>query len=414
MDSAETQVPEETILRRHPWSVISIVLSLFYAARIFADATNSKLWGVDFGVFHAGGSLIASDGYDAAYDTERFSDVLATDYFTTLADGENVSHFISTPTFGWFAQGLAWLPFTPSLAVWFAVGFALLVPAVRMLSLPTWVAGALLISPMMAINLILGQTGIFVLVLFAGIHLAHRDNKIVLAGLLAGLIIVKPVLALGYGVLWLVQFRTYARAIGVAVLTGVVLSIPTFVGGLGSWQGFLEAMQERADSESRWTQQAASVPEFIKLLFPLSASWVTLASWVVGLGVGLIFMLAAHRRYGHDPEVMSAAAIVATVISSPHLLTYDTMILVIPVAVAYTRGILTGDRGGMLFAIVTAAFVIGPVLYNLQYDILGRGIGSEFPAVMLCVALLVRWDRAESVDDDPAGVDSLAPVLADA
>lgn len=279
MEAGETQHTQETIMRRNPWSVLAVVVSVFYAARVVADALSDRLLGVDFGVFHAGGSLIGSEGYDAAYDTDRFTEVLATDYFAPVGDGANVSHFISTPTFGWFAQALAWLPFTPSLIIWYIAGLLLLVPACRMLSLPNWVAAALLISPMMAINTILGQTGIFVLLLFIGIHIAHRENRLVLAGLLAGLIVVKPVLALGYGLLWLIQFRTYARSIAVAVATGAVLSIPTVIGGLGPWQGFLAAMQERADAESSWAQQAPSVPEFVKLLFPLSESWITLASW---------------------------------------------------------------------------------------------------------------------------------------
>lgn len=110
---------------------------------------------------------------------------------------------------------------------------------------------------------------------------------------------------------------------------------------------------------------------------------------------------------------MSAAAIVASVLASPHLLTYDTMIFVIPVAVAYSRGLLTGDRGGMLFAIVAVSYVLGPVLYIMQFEILGRGIGLELPAVLLCCALLVRWD-GEAPESSDSESERLAPVLADA
>lgn len=413
MAEAENLDTEETVVRRHPWSTVAIVISLFYGIPMIFDVVTKDFLGVDFGVFHAGGTLIRNDGYSAAYDTERFTRVLEDDYFPLLADGTSVSHFISTPTFGWFAQVLTWLPFTPSLLVWLAVGFALLVPACRLLSLPSWVAGGLLISPMMAVNITLGQTGVLVLMLFVGLHRAHEHGRVVVAGALAGLIVLKPVLAFGYGLLWLIQMRTYRRSIVVAAATGAALSLPTVVSGLDPWEGFTGAMRERTDAESGWAQQAASVPEFVKLLFPLSPSWVTMLAWAAGIAVAVLILVAANRRNGNDAEMMSAAAVVATVIASPHLLIYDTLILVIPVAVAYKRGLLTGDRGGLLFALITVAFAFGPPVYRMQYDIFGRGIGIELPAVLIGVALAVRWDKGAntpSVD----GEAPLAPILADA
>lgn len=397
-----------TFVGRRPWTVLAIVLGAGYFFSVLANAVNTHQLGLDFGVFHAGGSLIRSSGYDAAYDSTGFSDHLTADYFPALADSATVAHFISTPTFGWFSQALTVVGFDLALAVWLTVGVVVLVPASRLLQLPTWAPAALLFSPMMARNIGLGQTGALALLLFVCLHRAHIDGRMMRMGMLAGLLILKPPLALGYGLLWVARAARYRQALLTAALTGVMLSIPTLLGGIGPWRLFLDAMSERTDAESAWSQQSSSLPEFLKLLFPLAPSYVSVGSWAVGIIAAFVLIVAGHRRFGDDAEVMSAVAVVATVVASPHLLVYDSLILVIPVAVAYRRGILTGERGAALVAVITASFAFGPALYDLQYGLVGRGIGLEFPALMACALLLVRWN-----DESRFCPGQSVPVLAD-
>lgn len=382
---------DDSILRRYRWSVLALVLGVGNLLAVLAKAAQNETFGIDFGVFHAGGALIELSGFDRAYDQTAFSEYFTAEYFPSLVGSTTVSHFISTPVFGWFAQALSLLPFGPSFVLWLALGGLALIPAIRMLGLPRWVPAIVLVSPMMALNTSLGQTGAFVLLLFALIHVSMVDRQLVRCGLLAGLLILKPPLAFGYGLLWLVQARRYWSAIATSVGTGLVLAIPTLVSGLGPWQGFLDAMTDRTDLESSWSQQSASVPEFLKLALPLAPSWVTVMTWVIGLLVALAVIVEANRRFGDDPELMSSAAVIATVLASPHLLVYDSLILVIPAAVAYRRGLLTGDRAGVLAVITTASLVLGPALYEVQYSWFGRGIGVELPALAMCVWLLVKW-----------------------
>lgn len=397
-----------TIVRRRPWTVLATVLAAGYFFGVIARAIETEQLGIDFGVFHAGGSLINSQGYEAAYDNAGFSRHLATEYFPALAESSTVAHFISPPTFGWFAQGLTFWSFEVAVVIWLVVCAAALVPACRLLRLPVWSPAVLLLSPMMARNFGLGQTGSLMLLLFAGLHCAHVEGRLIRGGVLAGLLILKPPLAFGYGLLWLTQATRHRWSIVAAALTGIVVSIPTLTGGLRPWRLFLDSMLERTDAESAWSQQSSSLPEFLKLLLPLAPSYVSVASWLVGIAVAWGVLIAANRRFGSDAEFMSATAVVATVIASPHLLVYDSLILVVPVAVAYRRGLLTGDRAGLLAAITTASFAFGPAVYELQYGLVGRGIGLEFPALVLCSALLVRWN-----DEGPGGDGSLLPVLPD-
>ncbi|MFT7473943.1 MAG: hypothetical protein ACI81L_000858 [Verrucomicrobiales bacterium] len=398
-----------TILRRRPWSVVSVVLASGFLFGVVSNAIKKETIGIDFGVFHAGGSLIRTSGYDAVYNTTTFSNFLTTEYFPSLVGSRTVSHFISTPTFGWFSQVLSLVPFTAAFVLWLLLGAFALVSACRHLGLPRWTPVVLLISPIMALNTSLGQTGPFALLLFAYIHRETVEDRPFRLGVLSGLFILKPPLALGYGLLWLIWSRRYLHSLLAAAFTGLLLSVPTFIGGLQPWRGFIGAMEERADAESAWSQQSSSVPEFLKLFLPNAPSWVTVLSWGIGLGAAAMLVLVAQRRFGHDAEVMSAAAVVATVVASPHLLVYDSLILLVPAAVAYRRGLLTGDRAGLLAAIMTASFAFGPVIYNLQYDVAGRGIGMELPALVACVWLLVRWNEQKQAEAEP-----LLAVLADA
>lgn len=397
-----------TIVRRRPWTVLATVLGAGYFFSVIANAFDNEQLGIDFGVFHAGGSLIGSEGYGVAYDSAGFSQHLTTEYFPALAESATVAHFISTPTFGWFSQGLTIAGFDVAFIAWLVVCAVVLVPASRLLRLPAWTPLVLLFSPMMARNISLGQTGSLALLLFASLHRAHVDGRMVRAGVLAGLLILKPPLAFGYGLLWVIQATRYRWALLTAALTGFVVSIPTLMGGVAPWRLFLEAIRERADAESAWSQQSSSLPEFLKLLFPLAPSYVSLGTWAIGIVAALGIVVAANRRFGDDAEFMSAAAAVATVIASPHLLVYDSLILVVPVAVAYRRDLLTGERAGVLVLITTTSLAFGPAIYDLQYGLFGRGIGLEFPALVLCVVLLLRWNTEGSVARG-----SLLPVLAD-
>lgn len=391
--------PQGTLLRRRPWSVIALTLSVGFFLAVVGNGRSSGTLGVDFGVFHAGGTLISDEGYQAAYDTGHFSEFFIDSYFPALAQSETVSHFISTPVFGFFSQALAAFPFAPALLVWTVLSFLALVPACQMLQLPRWTPVLFAISPMMAFNTSLGQTGSFVLLLFAALHIAHRQERVVGAGLLGGLMILKPPLAFGYGIMWLLNPRRYRVSIAVAGATGVVLSIPTVAGGLAPWEGFVGAMLERTAAESGWSQQSASVSEFVKLLSPGAPSGVTVASWILGFLVAAGIVQAAKRRFPGDGEILSAAAAIATVVASPHLLVYDSLVLAIPIAVAYRRGVLTHDRAGLLASLIVGSIALGPVLFEAQFQLIGRGIGAEFPALMAATGLLARWVKQAELNE---------------
>lgn len=417
LEAAETAADDSSILRRRPWSVAALAGSFAFAVSTFSDAIGSGRIGVDFGVFHAAGTTINQDGYDVVYDPTRFSQFFAEEYFPTFEVEGSVTFFINPPPFGWLAQALTVLPFELSLLVWSIVGLAAIVPACRVLGLPAWAPLAVAVSPMAVQTLRIGQTGLFVFVLFAFLHEAHRRENDLAAGVLAGLLILKPPLAIGYGILWLLGGRRHVRSIVVAAITGLVVSLPTLVAGLQPWRAYFGVLSERTDIESAWTGQSLSLAEFIKLLTPGASTTTTFISWGLGLALGFLVLGYAKRRFGDDPVLMSAIAALVTVIASPHLLLYDSLLLVIPVAVAWQRGVLKGERFSMLATILVVALVLGPIVFPEQIARFGRAIGLEFPALVVCAVLLGRWSfRAtggESVEELRGGESELSPATRD-
>ena len=140
------------------------------------------------------------------------------------------------------------------------------------------------------------------------------------------------------------------------------------------------------------------------MLSPFAASTGTTITWLLGLLVSAAFVAVGVRHYREDLEALSVIAVVATVLASPHLLIYDTFILLIPAAVAHRRGLLTGDRAGVLAAIHVVSIAFGPAIYLLQADRLGRGISLEMPALLACTWLIHHWNRRSELESEPAVV----------
>src|SRR5690606_23392799 len=132
---------------------------------------------------------------------------------------------------------LAVLPYLPALALWLAAtfaGFATVLRSVAPHSVTLWLALAL---PAGFINMLHGQNGFLIAALFGGAMLC-LDRRPILAGLLIGLLTVKPHLglllpiALLAGGRWRAILAAAATALAFAAASAAVL-------GPESWSAFL-------------------------------------------------------------------------------------------------------------------------------------------------------------------------------
>ena len=403
---AEVSPPQakrsDSLLSRYRWSVVAAVVSVAFFFNTILSSIQSGSLGFDFGVFRSGAELSQREGWDVAYGAERASQYLADAYFPHIADTPALVRFISPPPFALLARAFTIGPFELAFGVWLVAGVVALVLSTYVLGVPRWVAVVFLLSPMIAVNTWLGQTGAFVLLGFALLHRSMVNRRDVAVGVLIGLMILKPVLAVGYGLLLLIDLPRSRRALGVSAGVAALLTVPTLIGGLTPWREFAGAIQNRADIESAWSQQSLAVAEVLKFLVPNGSAGFTLFSWVAGIFAAAVLLLVARRRFGNDPEVMSCVAVIATVVGSPHLLVYDLLILAIPVAVMWKRGYLSGDRVGILATCIVASIAFGPALNRLQFVNFGRAISIEFLGLVIACSLAVRWwSRSESQASKP-------------
>jgi len=370
----------------------AVVGHVIFLLGIVSWIISKGQFGVDFAVFHLGGRSLRADGYDAVYDSAIFQAELARDYVPGLLDnGPSATSFISTPPFAWIMQPVSMIPFDVALWLWLAIGGVAVWGSVRWLGLGNRAALLAFVSPAFINNLGFGQSAPFVLLAGVAVHKMVEADRKFAAGLIGGLLIIKPTIAIGLGLWWLMDIRRWYRAVAGAALSASVVVLPTVAGGFGPWRSFADAMTQRVDVEGDFQQFSPSVPEFLKLLAPGASGTLTLIFWIVAAAAAAVLVSMALRTWSDDAAVLSAAAAVATVVASPHLLVYDTLLLIIPLAVAVNRGVLTTARTELLLAIFTCGLALGPLFYSLQFDLIGRGVGLEMPTFVLCIALMVRW-----------------------
>ncbi len=395
--------PEPRAIGDVLWFLVPVLLFLLFALAVWTNATSAGEYPLDFVVFHGAGSLFADGAVETAYDSDAFTSYLVDDY-GLVADESTVAHFLNPPPFGWFAQVLAMAPIGTSSLLWTVTAVMATIGCCLWLGLPKQALPLIAISPMFVKNLALGQTGAIALVVTVAIHHFLTTERPVPAGAVAGAFILKPPLAIGYGILWLIKGRRYGASILAALGTGLVLCLPMARDGLSPWRAFVETTVERTDLDDTISGGSSfSLPEFVKEFVGDAPTEFTLVVWAVALGLGAIALLGIDRRYNGDVELLSATASLVTVLFSPHVLAYDSLILLIPLAVGVNRGALNVRRAGLLSLIigvgVTSRLFVG-------------GPNINFVALLLCSALLYWWiDTAEASSGESGvaiGADSSA------
>lgn len=185
-----------------------------------------------------------------------------------------------------------------------------------------------LAQPAAFMNMIGGQNGFLTCSVFAA-GTALLDRRPLLAGALLGLFICKPQLALLLPVA-VIAGRHWRAIYGAALSSSALLLVALALFGVDSYAGFLAMGRQfaafMADSAWRWNQFASvfGLARFYGASQPVALSLQALAAVVAAV--------AAWRAWaaGSDRKVPILAA--ATMLVSPYLFTYDTLLLVIPFA----------------------------------------------------------------------------------
>lgn len=284
-----------------------------------------------------------------------------------------------------FLAPVALLSFTYAYVLYACVGFGLYYAALRRTA--PWRDARLpsVSFPGVLLVIIAGQIALYTTAL-AGFSLVMLRRRPVWAGVLAGLLFIKPHIALLFPLAFLCAREWRALAACVVTVIGTT-ALAAAVFGIDIYAAFLHASEFARQSIANGTAQIARVPTFFITARMLGAS-IEVAAVVHGVialcAVGV--MIDFWRRPA--PFALRAATLVcATTLVSPYLYDYDLAILALVVAWyvrdGVARGWLGGEREWLVVLWLTPAFGLLGVLH----------IGFQFMPFITLATLGMLWRR---------------------
>ena len=294
---------------------------------------SGRLKAPDFLQFYTFGRLVTSDRsslYDAAAHAATAREIhprLTLENFTP-----NYSPFVAL-----LMAPLAWVPFGQAMAVFSILSVALYALAVRLLLAVTATLGrvprdiVLLCAawPALFMTLRYGQISALTLALFATAASCHLRGAPLAAGAALGLAVYKPNL-LVTPVLTLLLAREWRLLAGVALGAGLGLAVGAGVVGLqgmAAYSGILIDLAGNPTIVQMFGTEQHSLRGLLQM-WGLHGVALRLATWLaIPLGA-LASAYVWHRT--RDQRLRWAALVVAALLASPHLLTYDLLVLAVP------------------------------------------------------------------------------------
>jgi len=239
-----------------------------------------------------------------------------------------VHDFVYPPPFLLICAPFGALPFTPALLLFLAISYTALFLALRTVTPRRWALYATVAAPALMVAILLGQCTVLVAALLAaGMSLLDRRPK--LAGLLLGLLIIKPNLVMAVPVMLLLTRRW--QVLAYAALSCLAASAAaTIAFGPAIWSHFLAA----APTVSRWLETGQVAFLMLQSVYALvrhlgfGSDIAYLAQMTAGLCA--LAMLAVVIRRGDPPAAVNAATAIASLLMTPYLMRHDFVIALLP------------------------------------------------------------------------------------
>jgi len=386
----------DTPIRRHadtkvaPLCVAALAVAFLLYARDFATTKaglsigGEALWGRDFVNVHSSGLLALRGRLDILYNVEAYR-AFQTEAYGGGLRSHNYSYPPVTLLFTWL---FALLPYGAAAIAWLCGTAALFVAAARpylaRAGLPAWIA---LLAPASLMNVWAGHYGFLVGALWLGaFHFLPR--RPVLAGVLIGLMVVKPHLAVLAPVILLA--RREWRAIAAAALTaGALVLLSALLFGPELWVTYLvETSRLQAamvDDAGTFfiTMMPTVTPALVLAGLPLAAAGACQA--VVALGA--VWLLV--KRLPADSMDAGLAGAAATFLVLPYGFAYDMTAAGLGALLLYRKA---GDHAGGSRALMLMVALVP--MSVLLFNAAALPFAPLLVAVQLAFALGVREGTA--------------------
>ena len=302
-------------------------LAALAASTLFALAVAAAAWiyhsygpGVDFASYWAAGRLALAGQPSLAYDVEAHRAIEM-----TVANMGGLMPFPYPPPFLFAVSPFAFHPFWLAYLLWMAVTAGLYFAGTRLFVAPRYAFA----HPAALVNAVIGQNGFLTssIFLFGIAALATRPFA---AGAILGLLVIKPQLALLVPVA-LLAARQWRAIGGAAVSSLALLGLAAIIFGLDSYRGFIaiggDYGQFMAADRWNWAEQA-SVFGFFRFFGVPQVSAFCLQG-IAALAAAILTWRSWAQRHEQRGAILAAA----TLLVPPYVFTYDSLLLILPLAV---------------------------------------------------------------------------------
>src|ERR1700724_2724939 len=345
-----------------------------------------------------GGRSTFSGGPAAWFDVGVYNDALRQMLGTPYQE-----HYWSYPPhLMLFIWPLGLMPYLPAYLAWCAVGIALYLFACSA-AIPRRHMLFLAVAPAVVVCIFFGQNGFYTAALLIG-GLLNRERRPVLAGVLFGILTVKPQLGMLLPVILLLERRWLIIATAAAT-TAVLVAATSMLFGFGVW---IEFWQKIVPQQQWLTENGggllfamvSSVFYGARLVhLPLAAAWASQYA-TRALALAAVVWTYWKRR---DPALSLALFVTATFLFTPYILNYDMVMFGFVVALLRERADNTMRDHWLLLAVwslpVTMMFA-GAIFIPLAPVVL----------IMFACWLLRRLAQGEGCDvREPPKETALAP-----
>jgi hypothetical protein len=355
--------------------VLLLAMVVCLALILFEVATASPFPGAagfvtDFDAFYVSGQMFWEGAMSDAYDPEVMNARQS-----ALVDEPIFMPWTYPPQFNLVTAVLALAPRGLSYALFTAGTLVFYLVVLRLLAGRQMTGSLLIVFPSLAMVVLCGQNGLLtggLIGLFCLLSLRARDA----AGLPLGLMVVKPHLAIGLGLLVLFAGRWRVLAVALAVVAISTLAA-TAVLGLGIWPAFLDGTRAAGENMEAGLYKLFRMTSVYAALFSMGVgAGAALALHLAVAAAGIGAVLLALRRDWPASRVLGVA-VFATLAVSPYNYDYDLAALAVGLALLspdLVRHALPVERALLLLSgwICTGW---GWVVYIFLSD--GSGAGGE-------------------------------------
>lgn len=380
----------------------SIAIPMAVAAGVL-DRAKPLTFGHDLLPTYVAGRLVVEGRAGAMYDAEV---IRAT--ARPIIDQQNLTNevsqslWINPPGFAAVFAPLALMPYRAALLVWIGLNAALATAALGIIlrwipdRRPALLLGIAAITSCPFLLAVEHQQNTFIsLAILTAALVAWRRGYVLIAGMLIGLLSLKPQLAITVGIaLWMLEGR---RALAGMLLTSLALLAAGELLSPGlTWQFLTQVPQQagllQLHPGYNWGRQMTPTAA-LRALLGVESRVAVVVGHVVSVAIVLLVGWAAWRVRCHtagssnavapsaNRQRVIALAFTAMPLCAPYFMDYDLLLMVIPVA------LLSGL--GWTRSIVGPGVVLWLILY-LNVDLVAA---THINAAVLCLLILfaLQW-----------------------